>query len=71
VNIDDAGSDNPDIQSSTDSLLNFVYYRLRAEVTSVMEDKREFCADDLDKLHYMEQVWTHKTIIILLLLYIP
>ncbi len=63
VKIDDSGSDNRDIQS----LINYsMYYRLRSEIVSVMKDKREFCAEDLDKLHFMEQVWTHKTIIILL-----
>ena len=26
------------------------------EIADVIKDKREICADDLDKLHYMEQV---------------
>lgn len=38
-------------------LINNNYCRLRAEVMSVIGDNKEFCADDLDRLHYMEQVW--------------
>ena len=30
--------------------------RVREEIANVIKDKREICADDLDKLHYMEQV---------------
>lgn len=46
----------------TQSTQSYCLYRLREEIESVIEDKRELCADDLDKLHYMEQVWIHKTI---------